>query len=72
MFDFRNEQHTDIPIIVISARQEEQTIIQALDNGANDYMTKLFNVDELQARIRVIRESLSRIKKLTLYLLTVC
>ena len=33
-------QHTDIPIIVISARQEEQTIIQALDNGANDYMTK--------------------------------
>ncbi len=47
-------QHTDIPIIVISARQEEQTIIQALDNGANDYMTKPFNVDELRARIRVI------------------
>ncbi len=47
-------QHTDIPIIVISARQEEQTIIQALDNSANDYMTKPFNVDELRARIRVI------------------
>ncbi len=32
-------QHTPyILIIVISARQEEQTIIQALDNGANDYM----------------------------------
>ncbi len=47
-------QHTDIPIIVISARQEEQTIIQALDNGANDYMTKPFTLDELRARIRVI------------------
>ncbi len=39
----------------MSARQEEQTIIQALDNGANDYMTKPFNVDELRARIRVMR-----------------
>ncbi|GAB5890811.1 hypothetical protein JMUB7554_27600 [Staphylococcus aureus] len=29
----------DIHIIVIRARQEEQTIIQALDNGANDYLS---------------------------------
>lgn len=46
-------QHTDIPIIVISARQEEQTIIQALDNGANDYMTKPLSLMSF-ARIRVI------------------
>ena len=43
----------DTPIIVISARTEEQTIVNALDCGANDYMIKPFNVDELQARIRV-------------------
>ncbi|MBL7573917.1 response regulator transcription factor [Staphylococcus saccharolyticus] len=43
----------DTPIIVISARTAEQTIVQALDYGANDYMTKPFNVDELRARIRV-------------------
>lgn len=43
----------DTPIIVISARTEEQTIVEALDRGANDYMTKPFNIDELRARIRV-------------------
>lgn len=48
-------QTFDIPIIVISARLDEQTIVEALDNGANDYMTKPFNVDELRARIRVVQ-----------------
>ena len=48
-------QTFDIPIIVISARLDEQTIVDALDNGANDYMTKPFNVDELRARIRVVQ-----------------
>ncbi|WP_251754089.1 response regulator transcription factor, partial [Staphylococcus aureus] len=43
----------DTPIIVISARTEEQTIVEVLDRGANDYMTKPFNIDELRARIRV-------------------
>ena len=43
----------DTPIIVISARTEEQTIVEALNRGANDYMTKPFNIDELRARIRV-------------------
>ena len=36
-----------------SARTEEQTIVEVLDRGANDYMTKPFNIDELRARIRV-------------------
>ena len=44
----------DTPIIVISARTEEQTIVEALDRGANDYMTKPFNIDELRARISSI------------------
>jgi two-component system KDP operon response regulator KdpE len=43
-----------VPIIVLSARHLEQTKIQALDVGANDYMTKPFGVGELLARIRAV------------------
>jgi two-component system KDP operon response regulator KdpE len=42
-----------IPIVVISARGEEQSKIAALDAGADDYLTKPFGVGELLARIRV-------------------
>lgn len=41
------------PIIIVSARQEEQEKIQALDAGADDYVTKPFYMGELLARIRV-------------------
>ncbi|WP_313893456.1 response regulator transcription factor [Psychrobacillus sp.] len=41
------------PIIVVSARDEEYDKINALDAGADDYVTKPFSVDELLARIRV-------------------
>jgi two-component system KDP operon response regulator KdpE len=41
------------PIIVISARGREQDKVIALDEGADDYLTKPFGVDELLARIRV-------------------
>lgn len=44
---------SQIPIIVVSARQEEQEKIQALDLGADDYVTKPFYMGELLARIRV-------------------
>jgi two-component system, OmpR family, KDP operon response regulator KdpE len=46
-------QHGDIPIIVISARQDEHEKVEALDLGANDYVTKPFGAAELLARIRV-------------------
>ncbi len=42
-----------IPIIVLSARYDENEIIKALDFGADDYITKPFSVNELLARIRV-------------------
>lgn len=42
----------DVPVIVVSARQEEQEKIQALDEGADDYVTKPFYMGELLARIR--------------------
>src|SRR5688572_23138726 len=41
------------PIIVLSARDQEQQKITALDNGADDYLTKPFSTQELLARIRV-------------------
>lgn len=44
---------TEIPIIVISARDKEASKVLALDVGANDYLTKPFGSEELLARIRV-------------------
>jgi len=41
------------PVIVLSARDEEPQKVQALDNGADDYLTKPFSTAELLARIRV-------------------
>ena len=41
------------PIIVISARSEDTDKIEALDAGADDYLTKPFSVEELLARLRV-------------------
>lgn len=44
--------NSQTPIIVISARHQERQKVQALDFGADDYITKPFNVGELMARIR--------------------
>ncbi len=41
-----------LPIIVLSVRGEEKTKVQALDAGADDYVTKPFGIDELLARVR--------------------
>jgi two-component system KDP operon response regulator KdpE len=43
---------TEVPVIVLSARHEEQTKVEALDIGADDYVTKPFGMDELLARLR--------------------
>ena len=44
---------TNTPIIVVSARSEDQDKVDALDAGADDYSTKPFSIDELLARLRV-------------------
>lgn len=49
----RLREWTQVPIIVISARGQEQDKVAALDGGADDYLTKPFDVGELLARIRV-------------------
>ena len=48
-----------MPIIVVSARSEDSDKIEALDAGADDYLTKPFSVEELLARIRVTQRRLS-------------
>lgn len=44
---------SNMPIIVVSARSEDNDKVSALDAGADDYLTKPFSVDELLARLRV-------------------
>ncbi|WMJ23589.1 response regulator transcription factor [Paludicola sp. MB14-C6] len=44
---------SNTPIIIVSARSDDQEKINALDEGADDYITKPFNTNELLARIRV-------------------
>jgi len=45
--------HSDLPIIVLSAKQSELEKVQCFDLGADDYLAKPFGIDELMARIRV-------------------
>ena len=49
----RLREWTKIPIIILSARGQERDKIEALDAGADDYLTKPFGIGELLARIRV-------------------
>lgn len=49
---------SNLPIIVISARSEDTDKIDALDAGADDYLTKPFSVEELLARLRVTQRRL--------------
>jgi two-component system KDP operon response regulator KdpE len=48
-----------VPVIVLSARVDENMKIRALDAGADDYLTKPFGVGELQARVRAARRRLN-------------
>ena len=53
---------SNMPIIVISARSEDTDKINALDAGADDYLTKPFSVEELLARLRVTQRRLNMIQ----------
>jgi DNA-binding response OmpR family regulator len=45
---------SDVPIIVATARTEDRDVIRTLDAGADDYLTKPFSVDQLEARVRAV------------------
>ena len=53
---------SNTPIIVISARSDDSDKIEALDAGADDYLTKPFSVDELLARLRVTLRRLNQMQ----------
>ena len=48
----RIRQVSTVPIIVLSVKGEEKSKVEALDSGADDYVTKPFGMDELMARVR--------------------
>jgi two-component system KDP operon response regulator KdpE len=50
----RVREFSDIPIVVVSARDQDNEKVEALDAGADDYLTKPFSIKELLARIRVV------------------
>ncbi|MGN0372472.1 MAG: response regulator [Enterocloster sp.] len=54
---------SNLPIIVISARSEDTDKIDALDAGADDYLTKPFSVEELLARLRVTQRRLAYMQR---------
>lgn len=47
-------QHPRLPVIMLTARDQARDKIRTLDAGADDYLTKPFNIDELEARIRAL------------------
>lgn len=51
---------SDIPVLILSARSQEHDKIDALDSGADDYLTKPFSVGELRARVRALLRRRSR------------
>ncbi|MBC8951924.1 DNA-binding response regulator in two-component regulatory system [Xenorhabdus sp. PB62.4] len=57
-------QWSDIPIIVLSARDSEQDKVTALDCGADDYLSKPFGINELIARVRVALRRSSKANQL--------
>lgn len=58
----RLREWTDLPIIVLSAREKEKDKVEALDKGADDYLTKPFGLNELLARLRVSLRHATRMR----------
>jgi two-component system KDP operon response regulator KdpE len=50
----RMRSFSDVPVVVLTARDRQQDKIAALDAGADDYVTKPFDVEELLARVRAV------------------
>lgn len=76
----RLREWSDVPVIIISAREQEMDKVNALDAGADDYLTKPFGAGELLARIRVAmrhravqksgqKESVFKVKNMTVDLI---
>ncbi len=56
----RLRQLSDIPVLILSARSQEQNKIMALDAGADDYLTKPFGAGELNSRLQALLRRINR------------
>lgn len=56
-------KYSQIPVIILSVRDEQQDKIEALDKGADDYLTKPFGIDELHARLRAVLRRAIRVEE---------
>lgn len=45
---------SDVPVIVVTARDDQEAVVRALDAGADDYVVKPFDADQVEARIRAV------------------
>lgn len=64
----RVRSHSSVPVIILSAREREADKVLALDNGADDYVTKPFGVGELMARVRsTLRRRSVEFESITFY-----
>jgi DNA-binding response OmpR family regulator len=45
---------SDVPVVVVTARDDDSAVVQALDAGADDYVAKPFGVDQVEARVRAV------------------
>jgi two-component system KDP operon response regulator KdpE len=61
----RLREWSTVPILVISAREQEESKVRALDGGADDYLTKPFGAAELMARLRVALRHAARSRDVT-------
>jgi DNA-binding response OmpR family regulator len=51
---------SDVPVIVVTAQDDDRTVVKALDAGADDYVVKPFGTEQVQARIRAVLRRVSR------------
>lgn len=65
----RIRKQSEVPIIMMTARDQTTDIVQGLDTGLDDYLTKPFEIEELFARIRVIERRLEKQKQVEQHLL---
>ncbi len=57
------DEKNNVPVLILSAKNEVQDIVKGLDSGADDYVTKPYNTDELLARVRAITRRKGAIKE---------
>ncbi|MEK8023339.1 MAG: response regulator [Candidatus Hydrogenedentota bacterium] len=63
----RLREWSSVPVLILSVRQDVDDKVEALDAGANDYLTKPFHAAELVARLRAIRRQASQVHEDPVY-----